>query len=109
MVRKTVRNYSKMTNPTITQPRWKRGSPNAQGLWIVDLNGDFYVWVVERDRDEKDNCKFGPEYLRFSDTDTSEPIKGCLWPPKRSYGPCPLPDGTIDIKSANVAIYEEGV
>ncbi len=86
--------------------KWKRGVPNAPGLWIVDCNGDFYTWRVERDRDESEDGKIGREYLRFSDSETSEPIKSYPWPPRRSFGPIPLPDGTLDIKSSLVDLYE---
>jgi hypothetical protein len=72
-------------------------------LWIVEQNGEFYVWRVELDAPEHDDGSIGEPYLRFSDTDTSEPIEGHQWPPARSYGPCPMPNGDIMLRSAIIA------
>jgi hypothetical protein len=85
--------------PPSENPEWIKGPPNTTGLWIVDCNGEFYVWRVEIDADERDDGTIGPPYLRFSDTETSEPIADYRWPPERSYGPCPLPNGNILIIS----------
>ena len=85
-------------------PKWINGPPNTTGLWIVQCNGDFYCWRVEMDADENDQGGVGAPYLRFSDNDTSEPLDDYQWPPERSYGPCPLPDGNVLICSARVAL-----
>jgi len=83
-------------------PAWIDGPPTRPGLWIVQCNGDYYCWRVELDADENDQGGVGAPYLRFSDNETSEPLKDYSWPPERSYGPCPLSDGTIDIRSCRV-------
>lgn len=81
---------------------WIDGPPNRTGLWIVECNGEYYVWRVELDADENDQGGVGAPYLRFDDGDTSEPVKDYPWPPRRSYGPCPLPEGTTHILSCRV-------
>lgn len=72
------------------KPRWRKGPPNKPGWWLVEESTkDVVAWWVEWDLNEDT----GKCYLRYSDTDGSEPIAyhHDRWPVRRSYGPVQEP------------------
>lgn len=77
----------RQTGPDILpMTSWRDGSPCMLGLWLVEYaNAEYGVWNVTLELDTE------RPYLRFNDGDTSEPVKGCKWPPRRCLGPFSCP------------------